>query len=486
MWVWASRLVVSDLGVGNSETRFNISGMGATTTLVPVGSGSVSGNSIKLQVFGGSFGKDQGFIAQSCSGTFSEDCTAINWGPAGCLQLPGDRSQKVTTWCGAWTEGCNSPPPPYGFGMSFWHTLGDNMVLQQGPAAAAVYGIATPTATAITVTVTDEASGVNYTVKATLGVNATHQPIGPAFAGLGSAAPGPYFAWKALLKPQSAGGNYTVFAECTGCTGTGDFSNDTLANVTFGDVWHCSGQSNMWLPLSSSFNINETIGNITAATGFKYRNIRMMAGNSGDGNSIVSNPWMTALDAASLLPVGIHNQPYRKILDFGATCWYFAQKLSDEMAAQGQPVIPIGLTDTAIGGQRIEEYMVNDTSLYECTDRTGGPAWNGHLYGTMTLPFVDMTVKGWLWYQGENNMGGTKGNSAASVGYSCEQKALVAGWRKVWSETPGTTDPNVRSAICQRFFWPYFWPRLLPAVSLSFLCVYSRSANCTTTRCFSP
>ena len=43
--------------------------------------------------------------------------------------------------------------------------------------------------------------------------------------------------------------------------------------------------------------------------------------------------------------------------------------------------------------------------------------------------------------EGENNMGGTKGSALANIGYSCEQKALVAGWRRVWSETPGTTDP---------------------------------------------
>ena len=43
--------------------------------------------------------------------------------------------------------------------------------------------------------------------------------------------------------------------------------------------------------------------------------------------------------------------------------------------------------------------------------------------------------------QGENNMGGTKGSALANVGYSCEQKVLVAGWRKAWSETPGTTEP---------------------------------------------
>ena len=90
---------------------------------------------------------------------------------------------------------------------------------------------------------------------------------------------------------------------------------------------------------------------------------------------------------------------------------------------------------------------MNDTSFYQCDKerwsspklKAGSRDWNGHLYASMTTPFVDMTIKGWLWYQGENNMGGTKGNSEASVGYACHQKGLVEGWRRVWSETPGTT-----------------------------------------------
>ena len=38
-------------------------------------------------------------------------------------------------------------------------------------------------------------------------------------------------------------------------------------------------------------------------------------------------------------------------------------------------------------------------------------------------------------------MGSPKGNSDANIGYSCEQRVLIEGWRKAWSETPGTTDP---------------------------------------------
>jgi len=53
-----------------------------------------------------------------------------------------------------------------------------------------------------------------------------------------------------------------------------------------------------------------------------------------------------------------------------------------------------------------------------------------------------MTVKGWTWYQGENNMNNVKGNSALDIGYSCKQRELVKGWREIWSGTAGTTDPE--------------------------------------------
>ena len=33
--------------------------------------------------------------------------------------------------------------------------------------------------------------------------------------------------------------------QCTGCTANGEYENATITNVTFGDVYHCSGQSNV-------------------------------------------------------------------------------------------------------------------------------------------------------------------------------------------------------------------------------------------------
>ena len=154
----------------------------------------------------------------------------------------------------------------------------------------------------------------------------------------------------------------------------------------------------MWLPLGNSFSRNKTLDAIL--TGGKYHNMRGMIGNSGNGNSIKSNPWMTAVAAATAVKSADHSTT--GLMDFGAACWYFGQALVDlgvaanDLTAEGDP-IPIGLINTAIGGQRIEEYQLNDTT-HGPTACGGAPSpWNGRLFAKMVMPFVDMTTKGFLW-----------------------------------------------------------------------------------------
>lgn len=327
--------------------------------------------------------------------------------------------------------------------------FGDNMVLQQAPAQAAVYGFLDATGRAVNVTLLD--SNGNILAVAAAAINSTHQAFGPdwgvrpcpkdacppydmeSFNPFGVPIP----TWKALLPPMPAGGDYTVVVTCAGC----EAPSLTISNVTFGAVWYCSGQSNMWLPVLHTFSRNDTARNISAG---HYTNIRLAAGNSGSvpyakwppsyAGAGGSNPWMTAAQAA---PEGCVDDQSCPFFLIGGTCWYFAQGL-----AEGGVTVPIGIIDTAIGGQRIEEFMNNHT-IGVCSEREGEniPWWDAELFGQQVLPFVDMTLEGWVWYQGENNMGGTKGNSIANIGYGCMQRELVRGWRSIWSETPGTTDP---------------------------------------------
>lgn len=121
-------------------------------------------------------------------------------------------------------------------------------------------------------------------------------------------------------------------------------------------------------------------------------------GNSTKVECTSSNPWMSAKAAVAVGSSAKNGGDY-PLFTVGATCWYFAARLS-ELGVD----TPIGIANTAIGGQRIEEYMVNTTdSIGKCSERSGegpgGAVWDGRHFGDMVSPFLDMTVKGWAWYR---------------------------------------------------------------------------------------
>ena len=119
-------------------------------------------------------------------------------------------------------------------GTFFSGTFSDHVVLQRGPNRASVNGvvIGATSETKVTVTVTPAGSAAKevaaYTVSAVV-VEISKQTKSGAYA-----------RWRALLQPMPSGGNYTVTAACTQCTAAANSS--TLHDVTFGDVWFCSGQ----------------------------------------------------------------------------------------------------------------------------------------------------------------------------------------------------------------------------------------------------
>ena len=194
----------------------------------------------------------------------------------------------------------------------------------------------------------------------------------------------------------------------------------------------------MWLPMAFSYSRNYTLANISTG---KYDNVRLMAGDSQHGNA---HPWKTAKEAATCT-----NSTNGKVVEcdytgpplfqFSAACWYFAEALTDKFVAVGKTPPTIGLVNTAIGGSMIEEWSTNAT-LGTCKNYSRMSA-DQTLWDKNVVPYLNMTVKGFLWYQGENNMHGVKGNALAHTGYSCMMPAMIASWRQLWSAEPGTTVP---------------------------------------------
>ena len=61
------------------------------------------------------------------------------------------------------------------------------------------------------------------------------------------------------------------------------------------------------------------------------------------------------------------------------------------------PAPPIGLIHTAWGGSTIEQWLDLDT-LQTCANASISPD-NGKWHPTRVMPYVAMTLKGWVWYQ---------------------------------------------------------------------------------------
>ena len=244
----------------------------------------------------------------------------------------------------------------------------------------------------------------------------------------------------------------------------------------------------MELMLDYTFSVNETVDAIRRG---RYTNIRVFAGpmnfpyatNRTDifvinadqaGNAeqnkhqLSTGGWRFPANLIEPIPDGHNKPPWYNSNEFGkfyATCWYTFQHLSDSLIARGENPPPFGLMAVAVGGTKIAQWVERNAQA-QCTNVTccdtidctqpppypGGPdpyqpitlencSGNAGLYNGLIAPLVNTTIAGWLWYQGENSLCYDSGNSHDSTGYACMMRVLVSSWRKVWSVTPGTTDP---------------------------------------------
>ena len=322
------------------------------------------------------------------------------WPPG--FSLPGCTScDSVTTEC---ELGCYlahhpsanpgppspTPPPPAPLppapwpntapGFNFSAVLSSHMVLQQAPAAAAVFGATGGgDGAAVAVTVTPSAGGgAPYTV--------------PAEVGGGR--------WKALLRPTPDTGRrvtFTITAACTsGCAGSA-----TLLDVVFGDVWWCAGQSNQWLQLRYTYARNSSLAAIQAGG---LDNIRLASGDSqSQGLSPTlppTHPWRALRDAAALPAADADAWD-----QFSAPCFHFAEALTVQFRAAGKAPPTLGLVGVAIGGSVIEEWVPNEVAAgcYGAQANANGAELNHILWDVMVQSHKDMTIKGWTYYQGENS-----------------------------------------------------------------------------------
>ena len=170
---------------------------------------------------------------------------------------------------------------------------------------------------------------------------------------------------------------------------SGEAEKLVLDDVAFGEVWFCSGQSNMEFTVRG---VRDAAAEIEAAT--LYENIRLMKVERNYSSVPLEEPLMYKTTWTKPESDYLHGP------SFSAICLFVGEQLFDELN------VPIGLIDSNKGGTHIEAWSPPE-ALAECGINNTAQGFNHNewLWNAMVYPFLGMTIKGVLWYQGENNAG---------------------------------------------------------------------------------
>lgn len=194
-------------------------------------------------------------------------------------------------------------------------------------------------------------------------------------------------------------------------------SSITLKNILIGEVWFCSGQSNMEMPLKG-LGKSKVLNADTYLQKSDNKFIRLF--NNVRTASITPN-----FDINGEWEESNKDSAYR----FSAIGYIFGSELFDSLK------VPIGIIESSWGGTRIESWIpkeklikysnikfVNTLPLEK--NKQKKPAL---LYNAMIAPFKDFKVKGFLWYQGESN----RTNPEPYENY---MEDLISSWRTQWND----------------------------------------------------
>lgn len=255
--------------------------------------------------------------------------------------------------------------------------------------------------------------------------------------------------WSAWIAPESAGGPYTL-------TVSGDGPAVTVSDLLVGDVWIASGQSNMEMPLRGfpgSAVVKNADQEIAAAANPKLRLLVVDRKSSDFPQDDEPDTWTLCTPETAA--------------GFSAAGYFFGR----DIAAKEN--VPIGLIDSTWGGTPADSWVSMDTlgthpdlqpafaSRALFADRlakadaqiaaekredaaakgAGQPAprhpWHpdevswipAALYNGMIAPLTPLSVRGFIWYQGETNSSQDRARY-----YSTLFPALIGDWRSHFAQ----------------------------------------------------
>lgn len=214
----------------------------------------------------------------------------------------------------------------------------------------------------------------------------------------------PYGKWSLIIKTPEAGGPYNIILK--------GHNQVILKNVLIGEVWLCSGQSNMeWTAEQGINNAEEEIKNAN------YPDIRFFSvyhSSAEYPQYHITGKW------TDCNPETMRN--------FSALAYLFAKNLHQALG------VPVGVINSSWGGTPAETWMSEDVIkkndfLAEASLKhkplPWGPIEPGRLYNSMIFPLIPFRIAGVIWYQGESN-------TVNGYAYKEILSALIQSWRTNW------------------------------------------------------
>jgi sialate O-acetylesterase len=142
--------------------------------------------------------------------------------------------------------------------------------------------------------------------------------------------------WSVTLDAQTEEGPFQV--KVTHSLPNGTLETITLDDILFGDVWVCSGQSNMSFSVSGMYN-----GSVEIENAAKYPKIRLFTAARNQSDMAQEELLAIWLNWTAASPVSV-NSSYTS-----AVCWLYGRMIQEELGGR-----PIGLVHTSWGGTPIE------------------------------------------------------------------------------------------------------------------------------------
>jgi len=213
--------------------------------------------------------------------------------------------------------------------------------------------------------------------------------------------------WKAVIISTKAAGPHQLRIS------DGDLLQ--INDILLGDVWLCSGQSNMTMPVKGFPNdpVKGSLDEIVQAKPTMIRVFDVARSTKFQPQDSLKGVWKEVSS--------------ENVANFSATAWFFGKTLHEKLT------IPVGLITSSWGGSNIETWMSKETlvdfpevTLPKVGDTLKVPNQSPTiLFNNMINPIIGFNIKGMIWYQGESNRG--KPEQYLSLFTS-----MVKDWRSRW------------------------------------------------------